>query len=286
MDQPPFVAIPPPGEHDASRDAERSQPSSSGSAAVPYELVQAEVSKQLEGALGSMMARLEAERVKAEEAEQQAEMLRSQLEAMELQAQAMARGEYSVPEQRLEPGLRGAVGPTVQELLHPVDPQPPQRVPPEPPGLVVGTSMSRPKGTPWSLPTPAPIMNQSIENAIPVPPKQPHPEPQGVDPSTRPAETAGRGRRFLQGLLGLGVGGNSERTSGPIPMPSASAPPPAGLRHLPPVASTNLAGSEQVLTALARGIESLLLNQSNKGDRPETVKPGITGILHSRVWQY
>ena len=278
VDQPPFVAIPPSGEHGASRDAERSQPSSSGSAPVPYELVQAEVSKQLEGALGSMMARLEAERMKAEEAEQQAEMLRSQLEVMELQAQAMARGEYGAPEPRLEPGLRGAVGPTVQELLHPVDTQLPQRVPPEPPGLVVGTSMSRPKGTPWSLPTPAPIMNQSIENAIPVPPKQPHPEPQGVDPSTRPAETAGRGRRFLQGLLGLGVGGNSERTSGPIPMPSASAPPPAGLGHLPPVASTNLAGSEQVLTAMARGIESLLMNQSNKGDRPETVKPGITEL--------
>ncbi|OLP76426.1 Retrovirus-related Pol polyprotein from transposon TNT 1-94 [Symbiodinium microadriaticum] len=111
VDQPPFVAIPPPGEHDASRDAERSQPSSSGSAAVPYELVQAEVSKQLEGALGSMMARLEAERVKAEEAEQQAEMLRSQLEAMELQAQAMARGEYSVliPLQGLRKRLDEAV---------------------------------------------------------------------------------------------------------------------------------------------------------------------------------
>ncbi|CAE7889048.1 unnamed protein product, partial [Symbiodinium microadriaticum] len=36
--------------------------------------------------------------------------------------------------------------------------------------------------------------------------------------------------------------------------------------------------SDQVLTAMARGIESLLLNQGNRNDRPETVKPGITEL--------
>ncbi|OLQ00171.1 Retrovirus-related Pol polyprotein from transposon TNT 1-94 [Symbiodinium microadriaticum] len=37
-------------------------------------------------------------------------------------------------------------------------------------------------------------------------------------------------------------------------------------------------GSDQVLSAMAKGIESLLMNQGARADRPETVKPGITEL--------
>ncbi|OLP83993.1 Retrovirus-related Pol polyprotein from transposon TNT 1-94 [Symbiodinium microadriaticum] len=51
------------------------------------------------------------------------------------------------------------------------------------------------------------------------------------------------------------------------------APPP-----VPMVASSSLGANERVLTAMAKGIETLLQNQSSKGERPETVKPGITEL--------
>ena len=96
----------------------------------------------------------------------------------------------------------------------------------------------------------------------------------------------GRGRRFLQGLFGYGGASGSTgtgqqpkgvpsrpSTSGPVPMAMSIPPPP-----VPNVASTALGGNEQVLSAMARGIESLLQNQHGRGDRPETVKPGITEL--------
>ncbi|CAE7904713.1 unnamed protein product [Symbiodinium necroappetens] len=82
--QQPFVASSPPAAQDQLRERPQSNPPSTGSAAVPYEVVQAEVSKQLEGAMGelygTMMEKLENERRRTEEAEQQAQMLREQLE--------------------------------------------------------------------------------------------------------------------------------------------------------------------------------------------------------------
>ena len=85
--QAPFVAA---GRvDDGPRDMNRTPPSTS-SAAVPYDLVQAEVSRQLEGVVGdmyrSLSERLEAERARTDEAEQQAVALRAQLERMEQQA--------------------------------------------------------------------------------------------------------------------------------------------------------------------------------------------------------
>ncbi|CAE7595187.1 unnamed protein product [Symbiodinium sp. KB8] len=55
--------------------------------------------------------------------------------------------------------------------------------------------------------------------------------------------------------------------------PKGIAPPP-----VPMVASSSLGANERVLTAMAKGIETLLQNQSSKGERPETVKPGITEL--------
>ncbi|OLQ08462.1 hypothetical protein AK812_SmicGene8059, partial [Symbiodinium microadriaticum] len=37
-------------------------------------------------------------------------------------------------------------------------------------------------------------------------------------------------------------------------------------------------GSDRVLTAMAKGIETLLMNQNSRGEKPETVKPGITEL--------
>ena len=131
---------------------------------------------------------------------------------------------------------------------------------------------------PSSLPMPVTnYMMQQDEPQLQQPPAS-SAQDHGVDPSRPSAADAGRGRRFLQGLLGFGTGGGATKTSGPIP--TSTGAPPGNPRQPPAVASTNIAGSDQVLTAMAKGIESLLLNQGSRADRPETVKPGITELPH------
>ena len=279
--QQPFVASSSPAGQDQQRERPQSNPPSTGSAAVPYEVVQAEVSKQLEGAMGelygTMMERLENERRRTEEAEQQAQMLREQLEVMEAQTRSMASG-LPIRDENMGVDLsaRPSMMPTVQGLLHPPAlpalPYPPA----EPPGLVPSGIARQPitKSRPSTM-----FMGSTTEGVCAPPPLQsgnPALNDQGVDSQRPPAADAGRGRRFLQGLLGFGSGGGNTKSSGPVPM--SSGPPPMGLQQPPAVASTNIAGSDQVLTAMARGIESLLLNQGNRNDRPETVKPGITEL--------
>ncbi|CAE7662795.1 unnamed protein product, partial [Symbiodinium necroappetens] len=232
LEQRPFVAPPLQAEREVPREGARSTPPSTGSATVPYELVQAEVSKQLEGAMseiyGTMVGKLEYERKKAEEAELQAQALREQLEVLEMQTRELARGS-----QPREEGL----------------------------------------GNDSALRAPFKDIYEFAYEQV-----QFYAYDQGVDPSRPPAADAGRGRRFLQGLLGFGTGGGATRTSGPTP--TSTGAPPGNPRQPPAVASTNIAGSDQVLTAMAKGIESLLLNQGSRADRPETVKPGITELPH------
>ncbi|CAE7515714.1 unnamed protein product [Symbiodinium microadriaticum] len=118
--QAPFVAA---GRvDDGPRDMNRTPPSTS-SAAVPYDLVQAEVSRQLEGVVGdmyrSLSERLEAERARTDEAEQQAVALRAQLERMEQQAQG-------APDDLLPlgnvPMTMGQLGPPTTAAQEPVRP--------------------------------------------------------------------------------------------------------------------------------------------------------------------
>ena len=283
--QAPFVAA---GRaDDGPRDMNRTPPSTS-SAAVPYDLVQAEVSRQLEGVVGdmyrSLSERLEAERARTDEAEQQAVALRAQLERMEQQAQG-------APEDILPlgnvPMTMGQLGPSTTTVQEPV----------RPPGLfpnseaypvqmdAVGTRPStlRLPGISWGAPLkqpqgPCPSPRDPWFRSVP-------PPASAVAGPPKASQDEGLGKRLLQGLFGCGNStGNNEQSQqhrGPTfrtmphqPLPAAAIPPPPA----PAVASTNLAGSEQVLSAMAKGIESLLLNQGARGDRPETVKPGITEL--------
>eukprot|EP00439_Symbiodinium_sp_Y106_P067020 s115_g11.t1 len=63
---------------------QRPESNSSGSAGISQELLQAEVSRQLDQAMGEVMARLQEERRKTEEATDEAQRLRVQLEALEM----------------------------------------------------------------------------------------------------------------------------------------------------------------------------------------------------------
>ena len=124
LEQRPFVAPPSQIKREVSREGARSTPPSTGSATVPYELVQAEVSKQLEGAMseiyGTMAGKLEYERKKAEEAELQAQALREQLEFLEMQTRELAKGAQPRDEGLgNDSAVRAPTLSTVQELLHP-----------------------------------------------------------------------------------------------------------------------------------------------------------------------
>ncbi|CAE7188671.1 unnamed protein product [Symbiodinium sp. CCMP2456] len=107
--QQPFGAL---SERDPQREQNR-MPPSTGSAPIPYELVQAEVSKQLDGAVNemykTMMDRIDAEKQRSEEAERQAHDLRMQLELVERQAQAVATRDYKPEgfEDTFQGGTRG-----------------------------------------------------------------------------------------------------------------------------------------------------------------------------------
>ena len=263
-------------------------PPSSGSAGVPREMVQAEVAKQLEGAMAevyqNMMTQVNAERQRTEHAERETQQLRAQLEQMEQRMVMSAAGTNPVDLPSL---LQLCAGPSTMVGA--------RQEPVPPPGLSgecgnVGVDPSIPAKSPM---TKFPAMSWLHGNAVhengdgyfqqPPPPAQ---VPTGcaggnaTGPARGSSPDEGRGRRFLQGLFGT----RGSMSQGPPPAastapqglqapPSGMAPPP-----IPSIASANLGGSERVLTAMAKGIETLLMNQNSKGEKPETVKPGITEL--------
>ena len=275
-------------DQEAAREMNHTPPST-GSATVPYELVQAEVARQLDGVASEMyrglMERLEQERVRTEAAEQQAQALRQQLVQVEMQAQALRDGTLGMDAPTITTSMPIRSTNDVQDLVSPPGLLP-QGEPPREYASTTGakTSMLRLPGMAWApapktMPSSNPHLSDALPRSGPVPPST------GPMSSGQATTEEGLGKRFLQGLFGYGGSngqggasfpqrGATSRTDTATPVaPTAIAPPPA-----PNVASTNLAGSDQVLSAMAKGIESLLMNQGARADRPETVKPGITEL--------
>ncbi|CAE7745152.1 unnamed protein product [Symbiodinium sp. CCMP2592] len=271
-------------------------PPSTGSAGVPREMVQAEVAKQLDGAMAevyqNMIVRIGEERQRTEQAEQEAKQLRVQMEVMEQRMAAREALPESSGTARPEVLLGGLshhgmfpAPTTMQDPLSLRDFQDDNRGVGVDPGTSMRLSMPKFPSIPWA-PT-AGLREDNGPSYYPPPPPEPIPVPKvsvGVAPPRSQSPSEGRGRGFLQGLFGSrslssGACPQPSTTSmpmgfaGPVPPPPGIAPPPT-----PAVASTNLGGNERVLTAMAKGIETLLMNQSSKSDRPETVKPGITEL--------
>ena len=241
-------------------------PPSSGSAGVPQELVQAEVAKPLDGAMSElysgMMGKIQDERRRTEEAMDEARQLRHQLERMEERMAArsmatMAKAQQGVPQNHPTPGpppgITSNAGGMLQQFQDYTagDRQSLSAAP----LLLPGVSSVRPNvaeaqpGVSQNHPTPGPGPNFSVQSNPSVPPS----------------------RSFLQGLFGLGA-------------PRSPSPEPANQQQSQQKDSAQQPGrvpgssNDQVLTAMARGIESPLQNQHNKSERPETVKPGISEL--------
>ena len=119
--------------------------------------------------------------------------------------------------------------------------------------------------------------------------------------SSARSQSPGGPRAFFQGLFGMGPSGRDDaqqqdqgaqgaaRASHPLFHPP-SLPPPQPPPPLPPqVPGASLPGpaADNVLVTLAKGIEALLQQQQqgSRGDRPETVKPGITELPHLPEYQ-
>ena len=301
-------------------------PSSSGSAGISPEALQAEVAKQLEVAMGGVLQRLQVERTRTEEAMQEAQRLRRQLEHQEarMSGTSLESPYVMVPEPPrlplLSPGVcpevptdqppRGpfesagdpnVLGPAAVSLRGPVEgpgsdlvhPPAPLRLR-GPPGSDVGARL------PVGDPSAASVSNvRSVLSAgvSEVPADQP---PRGSFFSdaarTRARSQSPTGpRAFLQGLFGLGSGTRDDRPTMDNGMqPSLTHAPPLPPQHapqppLPPPIQPSHQSKEQrgddgdregqLLMTLARGIEALLIQQqAGKGDRPETVKPGISEL--------
>ena len=275
-------------------------PPSTGSAGVPREMVQAEVAKQLDGAMTevyqNMIARISTERQRTEDAEREAQQLRLQLELMEqrMSGQMFEPPPMPTPAETSEPpsllhlrsmpmsttgAMQDLVSPpglsTVQELPG-VDPEIPTRFSTTTFPALPTTGPMTTTGLMDSMPSARLGLEQTTFSAK---------EPSELPRSRSPEE--GRGRGFLQGLFGQRFSHTgSTGPQGPPGMPASTslptqqAHPPKGIAPppVPMVASSSLGANERVLTAMAKGIETLLQNQSSKGERPETVKPGITEL--------
>ena len=284
--QAPFVSAPSNSMTELRNGAQT--PPSSGSAGVPREMVQAEVAKQLEGAMAevcqNMMTQVNTERQRTEQAEKETQQLRAQLEYLEQQmAMNVAAAVPTDPPNLLQ--LCAGPSTTTGTRQEPVPP----------PGLggVCGDGGVDP-GIPTRTPmTKFPAMSWLHGNTVPenvdgyyqsAPPPTQFPAGCAGGNATGPARSCspdeGRGRRFLQGLFGA----RGSMSQGPPPAtstaPQGLQPPPSGIAPppIPSIASANLGGSDRVLTAMAKGIETLLMNQNSRGEKPETVKPGITEL--------
>ena len=302
----PAVAMPP-----ASHGGRHADSASSGSAGISAEMVQAEVSRQLEYAVGDIMDRLQTERQRTLEAVSEAQRLRQQLQRQEAQTELM-----QLPSAGLPPGA----GPCLGELrgcgAQPgVSTDQPLPGPPRPTVMQVplplrdterGSGLASGdqgfggfQGNLSAVRPPLPMLDD-VQNvgsgAQPgVSADQPLPGPQSPPPmaSSRTRSQSPLGpKAFFQGLFGLGGSGREghSQESRPtavyrddqtphlprpphVPPPAQPLPPAPGPPAAPATSEANL------LATLAKGIESLLAQQSTgKSDRPETVKPGITEL--------
>ncbi|CAE7382490.1 unnamed protein product [Symbiodinium sp. CCMP2592] len=283
------------------------------SGGVSAEAVQAEVSRQLEVAMGDVLQRLNTERRRTEEARDEARRLRSQLELQESRVMYAEAPRLRPLRDRPQGGEEGAgIQPEVLADLPPQVPQeqrlatgialPPRAI--EPPRDLAehdGSYDARLRGLDG-----VPGVDRNVRGAGIQPEVLSDLPPLGsfVDnrPPSRPRSQSPGPRSFLQGLFGLGGG---LRDSGPQPYGDSVGcrhsddhvvPPPPQLPlqppqlpqpHIPlqpprvPGDPGRAAGDADggVLLTLAKGIEALLQqSQSGRGDRPETVKPGISEL--------
>ena len=274
--------------------AENRPPSSSGSAGISPELVQAEVARQLEAAMGDLNQQLRRERERSDEAMREAQELRRKLEIQEMRA-TMDFNPTAIPALPPPPGLqRGEdVGPGVctgVTTSHPPSvpglcgPLPHRENVPVSDDPVRGQGSMGREGLLSGLPQ---NVDQYISGAGVSGVTASHPSSGPLVsipmPKVRSRSQSPGARTFLQGLFGRGgqnkhglpADGPCGRTAasvveGPhLPMPTTSVPTPGA----------NPEGN--LLTTMARGIEALLRQQEQMGpraDRPETVKPGITDL--------
>ena len=103
---------PSPTARTASAGVDHRPPSSNGSAGVSPELVQAEVARQLEAAMGEMQDRLRKERERSDEAVKEAQALRRQLDVHEMRAVLASRPLGSEGALVPPPGLADVVEPS------------------------------------------------------------------------------------------------------------------------------------------------------------------------------
>ena len=273
---------------------EHRPPSSSGSAGVSPELVQAEVARQLEVVMGDFNQQLRKERERSDEALREAQELRRKLEMQEMRL-SMEPKPTDVPMLPPPPGLqvREDMGPGVfpgVTTSHPPSvpgPCGPHRQHDAVPGgddHVQGQGLLGQEGLPSGLPQ---GVDHYISGAGVSGVTASHP-PSGPMislplPKVRNRSQSPGPRAFLQGLFGRG-GQNKQE-----PQVDGSRSRPAvqdiGESQLPAQAPTGPGPSMNpegnLLTTMARGIEALLRQQEQMGpraDRPETVKPGITDL--------
>ena len=303
----------PPARYAANRDPE---PASVSSGGLSAEAVQAEVARQLETAMGDVMQKLNMERRKTEEAKDEARRLRDQLEQQRIRMTRVEPEASRLRTPPEPPALEDGPGilAEVPSDLPPrgptgiVDAQVPLRLPGfgglrDDGGQVPGSGGHL--GDPLrGRVSDSIVYGAGIQPEVPsdLPPRGPLFEPR-TDARTRSQSPSGP-RAFLQNLLSLAGGtrdhsspdvqepsGHVQRTEQglyqpPLPPPqqSPTLPIPRHTPPQPPRASGDYGpggarDEGDVLLTLARGIEALLQqSQSGRGEKPETVKPGISEL--------
>ena len=282
---------------------EHRPPSSSGSAGISPELVQAEVARQLESAMGELHEQLRLEKRRTDEAMREAQGLRRQLDVHEMRVALEQRRLPEVPPP--PPGLPAGEGlgsgvlagvtssqtPLVPEAIR-------DQVPVQSSGLLRGDG-SRAHG--HTLPKEELRAGHAgldhLHSGAGVSGVTAIQTPSGPPvslPSLQPRSQSPGPRAFFQGLFGRSGTVRSDRPSddaapvgGPSVVDGRQSLPLAGsalgpfTEGAPGVTSSTTTPEGNLLATLARGIESLLQqqqSQSHKADRPEAVKPGITDL--------
>ena len=269
-------------------------PSSSGSAGISPELVQAEVAKQVQMAMGDLHEQLRQERERTSEAIQEAQQLRRQLDVHETRM-AVENKQQAAPSLPPPPGLQqiestgtgvytGVTSSHPPLVLEPSGPRPRRDDVPGGEDLMRGLGATVQPGGPQGV---YQGLDYEISGAGVSGVTASHP-PTGPTtamplPKMRTRSQSPGPRAFLQGLFGMGGAGKQDRPDEPHKGgPSISmqggheAPVPQLQGNVSDGTSEN-----NLLTSMARGIEALLRQQEQMGpraDRPETVKPGITDL--------
>ena len=290
---------------------EGAESNSSGSVGVTPEVLQAEVSRQLDAAMGEMVGKLNDERRRAEEATAEAQRLRLELQTFESRMAADKPSVVAPP--GLEPQVvtsaasgRMVTGADEQFAMgHGVSSRIPANHPlPGPMSATVLQDQARwsdgvchDNQGPVSLEASLPL-GEGANRAEGVDPEVFGPGVSSRIPENHPLPGHGRNiftgrssgrsqspsgpRAFFSGLFGLGREGHLSEPTRPTTSTAVShampPPQPPPLPHRPTAQAAGLQ-SDQLLTTLAQEIEALLRQQqSSRGDRPETVKPGITEL--------